>query len=233
MRSRLAAERGFVVPVVLGVLAVALILVAVAAATALRTTDTASRDVWARQALQAADAGVELAVRRSNAASLDLRNVVGSGTGGLLNLNSQCVVSTGSLLGIITLGSAGWCPAVAEDLGSGEQFSYRMSSLLDARAFVSGVCGLVNLNCVYDHTLSRKVVSTGMAGPSCPAGPSCVKRRVLARLSSTSPTRTRSTSVLGVNVLGSLNLQLYNRQGDSFRECSATPPDPADPASGC
>ena len=223
----LRSESGFIVPAVIGVLVIALIFLAVAATAALRTTDTTHRDVWSRQALQAADAGIDLAARRANSASVDLRQVTSG------NVSSECVVRTGSLLGILTLGGVGWCQAVDESLGTGISFSYRVSSLIDVRTTISGTCGAVNLNCVVDHSLSRKVVSTGMAGPGCPSGDRCVKRRVMARFASTTPSRTRVTSVLGVNVLGSLNLQLYGRQAGSYRECTVTPPTPSDPASGC
>jgi hypothetical protein len=228
LRNRLGSESGFVVPALVGVLAIALILLSVAATAALRTTDTSHHDVWSRQALQAADAGVDLAARRSNSASLDLRQVLN------LNLNAQCVASTDSLLGVVSLGADGWCPPVAESLGTGMSFSYRMSSLLDVRT-QSGTCGpVLFLLCVIDHALSRQVVATGMAGPDCPNGTRCVKRRVLARLSSTNPTRTTAVAAIGgLNILGSLNLQLYTRQQGSYRECTVTPPTPSDPASGC
>jgi hypothetical protein len=217
--GRLRSESGFVVPVVVGVLALSLILVGVTAAIALRTTDTAQRDVWSRQALQAADSGLDVAIRRANSASVDLRQVVN------LNLTDQCVVSTNAVLGFLSLGTNGWCPAVDVDLGNGQSFSYYVGSLVDTRTTTTASCPVLNV-CT-NHLLQRKVVSVGMAGPGCPTGNRCVKRRVLARYSGAG----RTNVLLGL--LGTLSIQLYAREPGTFRECPSAATTPSDPASNC
>lgn len=220
VRQRLRSESGFVVPVVVGVLALSLILVAVTAAIALRTTDTAQRDVWSRQAAQSADAGLDMAIRRANSASLDLRQVLN------VNLTGQCVVSTNALLGFLSLGANGWCPAVDVDLGNGQSFSYYVGALVDTRTTTTVSCPILNV-CT-NHLLQRKVVSIGMAGPGCPGTSRCVKRRTIGRYSASG----RTNLLLGL-LSSAPSLQLYARETGTYRECPPTPTTPSDPASGC
>jgi hypothetical protein len=225
VRNRLGGfagdERGFVMGLLVMILALALMLLAVAATQAIRTTDTANRDRYSRQAVQAAEAGLDTAVYRADALSVDLRTV--------LNVSNQCVAETGGLLTFLNVG--GWCPVVDEDLGNDISYSYRVSPV--THVAVPPTCPLLALvTCTVNHTLRRTVVSTGMAGPGCPNGSSCVKRRLMAKYTTSAQTTTL-LPLLGLRILQNLSLQLYQRQTSSFTECSKAAAAGADPDNGC
>jgi hypothetical protein len=222
IRRRLVRdERGFVMGLMVMILALALLLLSVAATQAIRTTDTANRDLNQRQALQAAEAGMDTAMYRADALSVDLRTI--------LNVGAQCVAETGGALSFLPVG--GWCPAVAENLGNGISYSYRVSPV--AHVPSPAGCPLIALvQCTVNHSLRRTIVSTGMAGRGCPNGDGCIKRRLMAKYSTTAQTTTL-LPLLGLRILQNLNLQLYQRQASSFTECSKAPAAGQDPDNGC
>jgi Tfp pilus assembly protein PilV len=272
MRARLRDERGFALPVVLAIMVVALLLLVAMMSQNISATDTARRDVYQRQALQAAEAGLDLAEYRAYAVSLDARSLLTLQNNPLL---TQCVVQVSGTLSVVQLPTIGqWCDASAsEGMGNGASYTYRISppatvsfsstpgATRTCRSVLTPVLGalLANTTCLLlgdlytvtelDKVLRREVVSTGMAGPGCPNGSGCVKRRLYAtyRFGADSsipiPANAGLLSLLGqlvtpiTNLLtngGDLrfNIQLYGRDS-SFKECSATPPTPANPASGC
>jgi hypothetical protein len=269
-----------VLPVVAMVLTLALMLGGAAVLQATVTTDTAQRDVNGHKAMQAAEAGLDMAQYRMNTLSLDLRSLLDLSPPLNLtqNLKTQCVAQVSGQLAIRELSAGQWCGASeTEALGNGASFTYEISpvAVLDLDASTTPgqetcaklypvpplsnlvnrtLCG-ANLNSVLynvqhlDKVLERRIVSTGMAGPGCPTGPRCVKRRVYSRFTLEGaadlpvPTGTLS-GLLGLigsllttllNNLGSdeadVTFGLYERAPDSFRECSPVPP--STPDSGC
>ncbi len=210
MRARFADQRGIALPVVLAAMAVVLALVPVIMTQNISATDTAKRDVYSRQALAAAEAGLDLAEYRANAVSLDARSLLNLQSG-LGILKSQCVAQVSGALSIIELPTLGeWCPeSASESLGNGSSFRYRISppaalnvtvnpngDIVRCTNLFPGNLLAATLNCVLglntliyqvtnvDKVLQRRVVSTGMAGPGCPGtGPNCVRRRVTSTYS--------------------------------------------------
>lgn len=215
LRARMTGQRGFALPAALVVLTVTLMLAAAAGMAAMSATDTANRDVRVKRALAAAEAGLEAAQARTNSLAIDLDNV--------LDLNQQCVVSTDGVLSLLIPTAGGWCNAVTEDLGTGSSYSYQVSPVTNLVPALPPIL-LGNWN----GALSRKIVATGKA--DCP-GTKCVQRRLYAEMTANAEASGGPASSL--NLLESLDLQLYRREAGSFRECSPTAPNPSVPDSGC
>lgn len=138
----LRREDGIVVPLTVIVLTLALVLVGVAAMGAGFSNNSSNRDRLAKRAQQAADAGIAAALDRLN--RLDVTHGVGRVAA------VQCVGVSGT--GTLTLSpgtSGAWCPAVTENLGNGESYSYRVKPVTQT----SGA-----------DTVTYSVVSTGTAG---------------------------------------------------------------------
>lgn len=129
---------------------------AVAVGQATTALNGSSRDVRVKRALQAADAGLEAAVWRTNTLSEAVNNPLG--------LLTCAVRVSGGLVSFVAPGGVGgsqWCPVSGpEELGNGESFSYRISALAD-----------LNLDGL-SSTLDRQIVATGTSG--------AVTRRVMA-----------------------------------------------------
>ena len=165
-----------------------------------------SRDVAAKRALQTAKAGVRVAAFRANALGLDLSQILSPN-------GTQCVINAGAALGLAGLEASNWCAAMTEDLGTGAEFSYRVSAVVGGGALQNGLI---------DRTLSRTVVATGIVDG--------VTRRVYAEMTASGRTN-RSCLLLLCSTSGFL--QTYRIRAGSFRECRPTPTNVADPASGC
>lgn len=138
----LRREDGIVVPVTVIVLTLALVLVGVAAMGASFSNNSSNRDRLAKRAQQAADAGLAAALDRMN--RLDVTH------GASRVPTVQCVgVAAGGTLTLSPATSGAWCPAVTENLGNGESYSYRVRP-------VSQPSGAT--------TVTYSIVSTGTAG---------------------------------------------------------------------
>ena len=212
---RLGGERGIALPLTMVVLMVTLMLATAAMLSARSATDTSNRDVRVKRAIAAAEAGLDSAIAHANNVSLDLSNP--------LNLNQQCLVKLSA--GGLSLGSApssGWCAPVTEDLGNGVKYEYRMSSV----ATIGPGLPLILLG-NWNGVLQRKIVGVGKV--DCP-GSKCLERRVYQE--ATANVSASGISLLGLNLLSNLQLQLYRKQAGTFRECSAKPSGSA-PDSGC
>ena len=194
--NRLREESGIALPVVTLILAMILALGSVAVSQALTATDTANRDVLARKADQAAQAGLDAAAYRMNALSLDLSSLLDITTSGN-PLKKQCVINTGAVLGISALSDLGtWCPiSTPEPLGNGSWFQYQISPVVGLNnteadragkrcsQLLSGVPALLNctlglLGSLLNQNLydvdgiigldfSREIVAIGKSGPDC------------------------------------------------------------------
>lgn len=188
----------------------AILLLAIFMATAMsRATvglQVSSRDVAAKRATQTAKAGVRVAAFRANALGLDLSQILSPNA-------TQCVVNVGVALNLVGLAGSNWCAPMTERLGTGAEFTYRVSAVVGGGALQNGTI---------NRLLSRTVVSTGTVDG--------VTRRVYAELTAEART-SRSCLLLLCSTSGFL--QSYRIKAGSFRQCSPVAPDPNNPASGC
>ena len=114
------SEEGVALVLSIMVMMVVGALAGVAAASALEATDQSTQDRRVKQAISAADAGMDVSLYRLNKFASLLTDTV------------QCVVpdpATGILHGAVVLPD-GWCPTQTEEMGSGASFSYRVSAPL-------------------------------------------------------------------------------------------------------
>lgn len=138
---RLSDQRGSAVIAALAVMTLGLLLGSVAITRSLASNRQADRGTAVRQAQQAADAGLQIAIDRMNRLEVDqgLLPCVASASGGVLSLGGYDVALGGQ-----------WCPAVTETLADGREYSYRVSAAVQ----ITGA----------QVTLDRTVVSTGTSG---------------------------------------------------------------------
>jgi hypothetical protein len=112
------AEAGFAMPVVIGVTMVMMLLVAISVTLATRSSTDARADRNTKLARQAADAGLELALFRTNQA------LAGNST-------SQPCFDKNAATGTFSYGGyapgGGWCTPVTDSHPDGTQSSYRIS----------------------------------------------------------------------------------------------------------
>ncbi len=137
LRKRLAGDRGVALPVTVSVMFMVAGLATVTARAAITADHQSLRDRNVKQAIQAANAGLEAAMYRTN----------------LMQPGSlQCAlrnVSSGNL-SVMGVGGDGWCIEQTEDLGNGQSYSVRVSA--GSSLHVNG-----------QSLVARKFVSTGMA----------------------------------------------------------------------
>jgi hypothetical protein len=139
--SKARSEDGIALVLSIMVMMVVMALAGVAVASALEATDQSRQDRRVKQAISAADAGMDVALYRLNKFASLLTDTV------------ECVTSapaTGILRGEVVLPD-GWCPPQTEELGSGATFTYRVSAP-------------VRLDNGGQDVWQRKVVSTGAVG---------------------------------------------------------------------
>lgn len=161
---RLRAQTGFVLPGAIALLAIFAGLTATALTFSLQSLDNTNRDRRVVRALQAADAGADIAIFRLN------HMLVAAGTGATLGLAVDAVGSLGctsvDLAGFNTIvppTAAAYC---ATQSGSATDvqdatYSYRVATAVNV---LSGT----------DNLLTRKILVTGTAGN--------VTRRVLVKV---------------------------------------------------
>ena len=139
--SKARSEDGIALVLSIMVMMVVGALAGVAAANALEASDQSRQDRNVKQAISAADAGMDVALYRLNKFASLLTDTV------------ECVVSapaTGILRGEVVLPD-GWCPPQTEELGGGATFTYRVSAP-------------VRVDNAGQDVWQRKVVSTGAVG---------------------------------------------------------------------
>jgi hypothetical protein len=201
MLRRLVREQsGIAVPVAVMVLLICLLLVSASALRAQGTLGHANRDRWEKQALQAAEAGLRTAIYRTNAGSFDVGVLVNP------SLSQQCLVRVSGQLTEVPiagtlLGGRTWCRVVEGDLGNNASYSYRVSNTATP-----------NLSSP-DRLLDKRIVATGMAGPSGRR----VERRVGVEIEA------QATRVDGLLEF-SEELKLFEVVAGSFRECRGPVP---------
>lgn len=163
-------------------------------------------DVSSKRALQSARAGLRVALYRMNSAGVDLDQLLGP--------TQQCLIETGDALALAGLSGDNWCPPVAEDLGTGASYTYRVSAVVTTPPIES----LLQLGTT-NHLLERKIVAAGTADG--------ITRRILAEV--TADGERTVTTVLLINLISSGKLTTYRLEPGSFRECQAEAiPDPPD-----
>jgi Tfp pilus assembly protein PilX len=119
LRGRLRQDDGVAMIVAMGALLVMLLLAGLAFDAATRSSASATRDVRAKHALQAAEAGLQTAAYRMN--------MLGP---------SATACPTGD--GTVVAATNGLCPAQTGGLGDGATFSYRTSTELEASTPCAG-----------------------------------------------------------------------------------------------
>jgi hypothetical protein len=165
-------EQGFVLPVTIAVLAIALLLTSIAIISATGLTSAGTSDRRSKQAIAAADAGLQTAAYRLNS----LEQTVDS-----LTALDPCVIPSLNVNGVATAlqvnatfdpSAAGWCAKTsAEKIGNGASFQYQVTPTAAVAASLNvGSAPQVGLS------LDRKVVATGTY--TAPSG-TTVTRRVL------------------------------------------------------
>jgi hypothetical protein len=137
LRNRLASDRGIALPVTVSVMFMVAGLATVTARAAISSDHQSLRDRNVKQAIQAANAGLEAAMYRTN----------------LMQPGSlQCALENASSgnLTVVGVGGDGWCPQQTEDLGNGQSYAVRISA--GSSLHVNG-----------QSLVQRKFVSTGAA----------------------------------------------------------------------
>ncbi len=135
------SEEGVALVLSIMVLMVSGALAAVAAGSALEATDNSRQDRKVKQAIAAADAGMDVALYRLNKFA------------GLLDPSVQCVVSNPPT-GILTAEVVqldGWCRSQTEEMGDGASFTYQVSAPL-------------RIEDAGQDVWERKVISSGTVG---------------------------------------------------------------------
>jgi hypothetical protein len=137
LRNLLAGDRGVALPVTVSVMFMVAGLATVTARAAITADHQSLRDRNIKQAIQAANAGLEAAMYRTN----------------LMQPGSlQCALQDAwsGDLSVAGVGEDGWCPEQTEDLGNGQSYSVRVSA--GSSLHVNG-----------QSLVARKFVSTGAA----------------------------------------------------------------------
>ncbi len=206
---RARGEDGYVVAVTVLVLGIILAMAGAAVALAVRSVDTSNRDKRAARSLAAADAGLDVAHYRLNRTLLATKKLALSPPSTTTNLDDVLAIRDCLL---VTIGGITPGTKFGTILASGETVcaATEKEPLGDGTSFSYRVANRFAVGAV-PETLTRQVLVTGH-------GPRGTQRRVLGTF------RTR------VNPL--------NKPTTLFRlwryvECSAQPPDPANPFSGC
>lgn len=161
---RLRAETGFVLPGAIALLAIFAGLTATAFTFSLQSLDNTNRDRRVVRALQAADAGADIAIFRLN------HMLVAAGTGATLGLAVDAVGS----LGCTSVDLAGFNTIVPPTAAT--YCATRSASATDVQdaTYSYRVASAVNVLSGTENLLMRKILVTGTAGN--------VTRRVLVKV---------------------------------------------------
>jgi len=111
-RASLHRQEGIAIPIAILSLMLVLTLAGVVLQQAIQTSDSANREQASKRALQAGDAGLEVAVFRADKVADSL---------------NPCPI-LGGFASYVTIGGEQWCPEVTEDLGDGKSYSYWVSA---------------------------------------------------------------------------------------------------------
>lgn len=126
---RLRSEEGVALPVAVGVLMIILVLTAAVFEQGVVSSGAATEDRRVKRAVQAADAGVDVALHRMGKvippAGEDPCPVVDPLSGGGTDFEEY-----------VSDGGQWWCPAVSEDLGGGASYTYRVSALAGGEQWI-------------------------------------------------------------------------------------------------
>jgi hypothetical protein len=152
----LRREDGVLMPVLMMVLATALILIAVGAKSVAFSGDSANRDRLAKRAQQAADAGVAAALDRMD--RLDVTHGANGST------TAQCVGGSPSALTLTAATPGGWCPAMSEDIGNGGSYSYQVRPVTQGPDDLTTTWTLVSTGSAGGVTRRVAVDSTALTG---------------------------------------------------------------------
>lgn len=143
MRKLLSREDGIALPTAMMVLTLCLLMTAIVAEGADKLSASSGTDQRAKRALAAADAGVDVAIRRLRALNVNLAD-------------ADCMTTTG------VPPAGGVCPSSAEEsVGSGAFFKYVVSP---ATTNPANGCYQVPGSTVPSHYIRRCITATGRVG---------------------------------------------------------------------
>ena len=142
---RIEAEDGIVLPTAMTVMLVLSLLTAAALGVSVNVSDTSKHDRRAKQALSAAEAGLQVAFYRMNQAS-----------SAALPAN-RCLTTVAVVPGTAPA-AAGECPGHTEQLGNGTSYTYYVTPTLGATGTCASVPGVTPL------TTDRCITAVGTAG---------------------------------------------------------------------
>jgi type II secretory pathway pseudopilin PulG len=166
-RRRIRGEEGFVLPAALAMMAILLILSASAIALSLRSVDNSNHDRRVVRALQAADAGADVAVYRLN--HMLVAGASSAVLGSIPNALQSLGCTSVNALGVVTISQVSpgapqaYCPTEDGSAGGveGATYSYRVSTA-------------INVTTALGNLLVRSIVATGAANGA--------QRRVLVKV---------------------------------------------------
>lgn len=224
MRLRLRAEDGFAVPIAIWMLLLGLLFGGLAMSQALLGLRQANRSWDSTRAHAAAEAGARMALYAVNTLGLNGASVTHLPS--VLDW-TQCAAKAdvNAPLGTvaITAGRA-WCDPVSIDLGGGATATYSLSSVINCNAEVgfAALPSTLSLGTIQD-CVKRRIVAKGTVDG--------VTRRVYEEARATAAANV--VGLLGVNLLGSVSVQLARAVPGTLRECTPLGGTAADPSGGC
>jgi hypothetical protein len=224
MTSRLREQDGFAIPIAIWMLTLGLLFGGLAMSQALLGLRQATSSWDSTRAHAAAEAAMRMAVYSVNTLALNGAAVThltsaADWTQCAAKVNASDPVGTVA----ITAGKS-WCDPVTIDLGGGVTASFQLSSIVNCNAELGygALPAVLSAGTVQD-CLKRRIVATGSAGGAT--------RRLYEDTRATATANVVGT--LGVNLIGSLTLQLAKPVPGTLRECTPIGGTPADPSSGC
>lgn len=224
MIERLRSQDGFAVPIAIWMLVLGLLFGGLAMSQALLGLRKATSSWNSTRAHAAAESALRMAVYSVNTLGLNGAAVTHlTSTADWTQCAAKVNASDPMASVAITAGRA-WCDPVTVDLGGGVTATFQLSSIVNCNAEMGydPLPSVLSLGTIQD-CLKRRIVATGTAGG--------VTRRIYE---DTRATATASVvGALGVNLIGSVALQLARPVPGTLRECTPNGGSPADPSTGC
>jgi hypothetical protein len=224
MTRRLRGQEGFAVPIAIWMLMLGLLFGGLAMSQALLGLRKATSSWNSTRAHAAADAAMRMAVYSIN--TLGLNGAAVTHLTSALDW-TQCAAKAGVSDPLATVGiTAGnaWCNPVPIDLGGGVTASFQLSSVINCNVEMgyNPLPSVLSAGTVQD-CLKRRIVATGTAGG--------VTRRVYEDTRAAAAANV--IGAFGVNLIGSVSLQLAKPVPGTLRECTPQGGSASDPSLGC
>jgi Tfp pilus assembly protein PilX len=221
---RLRGQEGFAIPIAIWMLTLGLLFGGLAMSQALLGLRKANSSWNTTRAHAAAEAAMRMAVYSVN--TLGLNGAAVTHLTSALDW-TQCAAKASASDPVATIGiTAGnaWCDAVPIDLGGGVTASFQLSSIVNCNVEMgyNPLPSVLSLGTIQD-CLKRRIVATGTAGG--------VTRRIYEDARATATANV--VGALGINVIGSVSLQLAKPVPGTLHECPPIGGTASDPSAGC